>query len=77
MKRGVGARRILPRVGVVAALLACLHAVPVLAAPTVTIDSGPDGPNSESSPTFGFTVENATVTPEDEAAGVEEVGSVT
>ncbi len=48
------------RVAVVAALLACLHAAPALAAPTVTIDSGPDGPTNESSPTFGFTVEDAT-----------------
>ncbi len=43
------------RIAVVAALLACLHSVPALAAPTVTIDSGPDGPTNNSSPTFTFT----------------------
>ena len=48
------------RVAVVAALLGCLLSAPALAAPTVTIDSGPDGPTNESSPTFGFTVQNAT-----------------
>jgi hypothetical protein len=48
------------RVAVVAALVGCLLSAPALAAPTVTIDSGPDGPTNESSPTFGFTVQDAT-----------------
>ena len=56
----MGTPRMLLRAAVVAALLACLHSAPALAAPTVTIDSGPEGPTNESSPTFGFTVENET-----------------
>jgi len=48
------------RVSVVAALLACMNAATARAAPTVTIDSGPSGPTNEASPTFEFTVENAT-----------------
>jgi hypothetical protein len=50
----------LPRVAVVVALLVCLHAASALAAPTVTIDSGPNGPTNDSSPTFEFTVQDAT-----------------
>ena len=56
----MGTPRKLLRAAVVAALLACLHSAPALAAPTITIDSGPEGPTNESSPTFGFTVENET-----------------
>jgi Bacterial Ig-like domain len=48
------------RAALVAGLLACLSAAPALAAPTVTIESGPDGPTNESSPTFEFTAQNAT-----------------
>jgi Bacterial Ig-like domain len=65
------------RVAVVAALLACLHAAPALAAPTVTIDSGPDGPTNESSPTFGFTVENATAVECSVDQGTEDFGPCT
>jgi hypothetical protein len=49
------------RAAMVAALLACLDAAPAPAAPTLTIDSGPDGPTNETSPTFEFTAQNATM----------------
>ena len=65
------------RVAVIAALLACLHSVPALAAPTVTIDSGPDGPTNGSSPTFGFTVENATTVECSVDQGSEDFGPCT
>ena len=65
------------RVAVVAALFACLHSAPALAAPTVTIDSGPDGPTNESSPTFGFTVENATAVECSVDQGTEDFGPCT
>ena len=65
------------RIAVVAALLACLNAAPALAAPTVTIDSGPDGPTNESSPTFGFTVENATTIECSVDQGIEDFGPCT
>jgi Bacterial Ig-like domain len=65
------------RAAVVAALFACLHPAPALAAPTVTIDSGPDGPTNESSPTFGFTVENATAVECSVDRGTEDFGPCT
>lgn len=65
------------RVAVVAALLACLHSAPALAAPTVTIDSGPDGPTNESSPTFGFTVEKKTAVECSVDQGTEDFGPCT
>ncbi len=65
------------RVVVIAALLCCLHSAPALAAPTVTIDTGPDGPTSESSPTFGFTVENATAVECSVDQGTEDFGPCT
>lgn len=77
VNRRVGTPRRLLRAGVVAAVLACLHAAPALAAPTVAIDSGPDGPTSESSPTFGFTVENATAVECSVDQGTEDFGPCT
>ena len=50
----------LVRVAVAALLFASLAAVPALAAPTVTIDSGPGGPTNDTTPAFGFTVADAT-----------------
>lgn len=76
VNRGVGTS-ILLRAAVVAALLACLHSAPALAAPTVTIDSGPDGPTNESSPTFGFTVEHATAVECSVDQGTEDFGPCT
>lgn len=52
------------RAAVMAAVLTCLSAAPAAAAPTLTIDSGPEGPTSDPTPTFEFTVENHTLPPE-------------
>ena len=59
MSRGEGTWRF-PRAVVVAGLLACLDAAPARAAPTVAIDSGPEGPTNIDTPTFGFTALEAT-----------------
>ena len=58
-------------------MLAGAFAATALAAPSVTIDSGPSGPTSDSTPTFGFTPSGATTVECSVDQGVENFGPCT
>ena len=74
----VGSSASVRRAAVVAAVvLAGAFAATARAAPSVTIDSGPSGPTSDSTPTFGFTPSGATTVECSVDQGVENFGPCT
>ena len=75
--RWVGSSASVWRVAVAAVVLAGTFAATALAAPSVTIDSGPSGPTSDSTPTFGFTPSGARTVECSVDQGVEDFGPCT